>query len=141
MYLDITINTLNSYFANIKSASTIYVAYSIVSPIIITVNISSYMDLTIILFQCMGRSKEKTGLWCHSNVMSHSLTIFPWVKWLLNRVMSGSTDKLSKHLTRYASVVASRQTTYLLNTSTRKTGSVEDSSCIVRGAWDLVSCF
>ena len=76
-----------------------------------------------------------------SNVTSHSLAIFPWVKWLLDRVTSGSSGKLRKHSTRYTSVVESRGTTCLRDMRTRKTGSVEDASCIIRGAWDLYSCF
>ena len=44
-------------------------------------------------------------IWYSSNVMLHSLTIFPCVKWLLNTVMSGLSGKLRKHSTQYSSVI------------------------------------
>ena len=66
---------------------------------------------------------------------------FPRVKRLLDRVTSGSSGKLRKHLTRYASVVESRRTMCLLDTRTRKTSSVEDASCIIRGRMRFILVF
>ena len=71
-------------------------------------------------------------------ILAHN---FPRVKWLLDRVISGSSGKLRKYSTRYASDVVSWQTMCLLDMWTRKTGSVENSSSIIRGSWDVVVCF
>ena len=106
---------------------------------------SLYMLLSQCCLLCLHTYAIVGSAYLHiryrSNVTSYSLTIFPWVKWLLDRVTSGSSGKLRKHSTWYANVVESRRTTCLLDTRIRKTGSVEDSSCTIRGPRNLVSCF